>query len=170
MLSRRSAGDGLLTRIAKVAPRRARDSCNEIPVPTLRTCFAGITPFSFNKVTVLLVFDDARTGWRQRYFSTTKTFFSIIQAVTLLAAARWTADRRSAIPSLLLAYVGLLWVIFASATAQAQTRLSETTWGGNGSDVSDGVATARRLEQKRRCLMPQYLLRRRLLSQLFRLR
>jgi hypothetical protein len=43
---------------------------------------------------------------------------------------------------LLLAWVGLLWVAFAAATAQAQTLLSETTWGGNGSDVSEGVATA----------------------------
>jgi hypothetical protein len=52
------------------------------------------------------------------------------------------ADRRSAMPALLLAWVGLLWVNFAPATAQAQTLLSETTWGGNGSDVSDGVAIA----------------------------
>jgi Domain of unknown function (DUF5122) beta-propeller len=53
------------------------------------------------------------------------------------------ADRRhSAMPVLLLALVGLLWVTFATATTQAQTLLSETTWGANGSDVSDGVATA----------------------------
>ena len=51
------------------------------------------------------------------------------------------ADRRSATPVLLLALVGLLWVTFAPATAQAQTLLSETTWGGDGSDVSEGVAT-----------------------------
>jgi hypothetical protein len=43
---------------------------------------------------------------------------------------------------LLLAWAGLLCVTFASATTQAQTLLSETTWGGNGSDVSDGVALA----------------------------
>jgi hypothetical protein len=41
---------------------------------------------------------------------------------------------------LLVACVGLVLVTFALATAQAQTLLSETTWGGNGSDVSDGVA------------------------------
>jgi hypothetical protein len=50
------------------------------------------------------------------------------------------ADRRCATPVLLLAWIGLLWVVFAPATAQAQTLLSETTWGGNGSDVSNGVA------------------------------
>jgi hypothetical protein len=43
---------------------------------------------------------------------------------------------------LLLAWAGLLCVTFASATTQAQTLLSETTWGGSGSDVSDGVALA----------------------------
>jgi hypothetical protein len=43
---------------------------------------------------------------------------------------------------LLLAWAGLLCVTFPSATAQAQTLLSETTWGGSGSDVSDGVALA----------------------------
>jgi hypothetical protein len=41
-----------------------------------------------------------------------------------------------------LACVALMWVAFATATAQAQTLLSETTWGGNGSDVSEGVAVA----------------------------
>jgi hypothetical protein len=41
---------------------------------------------------------------------------------------------------LLFASVALLWVAVAAASAQAQTLLSETTWGGNGSDVSDGVA------------------------------
>ena len=51
-------------------------------------------------------------------------------------------DRHSAMPALLLALIGLLWVTFAPATAQAQTLLSETTWGGDGSDVSEGVATA----------------------------
>lgn len=50
------------------------------------------------------------------------------------------ANRRSAITSLLLAYLGLLWVTFPPAMARAQTRLSETTWGSNGSDVSEGVA------------------------------
>jgi hypothetical protein len=60
------------------------------------------------------------------------------KCVTSSAADR----RRSAMPMLLLAWVGLLWVTFATATAQAQTLLSETTWGGNGSDVSDGVAIA----------------------------
>jgi hypothetical protein len=43
---------------------------------------------------------------------------------------------------LLFASVALLWVAVAAASAQAQTLLSETTWGGNGSDVSDGVAIA----------------------------
>jgi hypothetical protein len=43
---------------------------------------------------------------------------------------------------LLFASVALLWVAFATATAQTQTLLSETTWGGNGSDVSEGVAVA----------------------------
>ena len=52
------------------------------------------------------------------------------------------ADRRSAMRVLLLACVALLWVAFAVVTAKAQTLLSETTWGGNGSDVSDGVAVA----------------------------
>jgi hypothetical protein len=52
------------------------------------------------------------------------------------------ADRRSGTPLFLLALVGLLWVTFTAATAPAQTLLSETTWGGNGSDVSEGVATA----------------------------
>lgn len=41
-----------------------------------------------------------------------------------------------------MACVALLWIAFAAATAQAQTLLSETTWGGDGSDVSEGVATA----------------------------
>jgi uncharacterized delta-60 repeat protein len=53
-----------------------------------------------------------------------------------------TADRRSAMPMLLLAWVGLLWITFATATAQAQTLQSETTWGGVESDVADGVASA----------------------------
>lgn len=52
------------------------------------------------------------------------------------------AGRRSAMPALVLACVGLLWVSFATATSQAQTLLSETTWGGEGSDTSEGVATA----------------------------
>jgi hypothetical protein len=52
------------------------------------------------------------------------------------------ADRRCATRVLLLACVALMWVAFATATAQAQTLLSETTWGGNGSDVSEGVAVA----------------------------
>ena len=41
-----------------------------------------------------------------------------------------------------MASVVLLWVALAPATAQAQTLLSETTWGGNGSDVSEGLAVA----------------------------
>jgi hypothetical protein len=53
-----------------------------------------------------------------------------------------TPDRRSAMLPLLFAFAGLLLVSFATATTQAQTLLSETTWGGNGSDVSEGVATA----------------------------
>ena len=42
-------------------------------------------------------------------------------------------------------------VVLSVATAQGQTLLSETTWGGNGSDVSDGVAVAvrRRLVRRR---------------------
>jgi hypothetical protein len=52
------------------------------------------------------------------------------------------AGRRSGTPLFLLACVGLLWVTFTAATAPAQTLLSETTWGGTGSDVSEGVATA----------------------------
>jgi uncharacterized delta-60 repeat protein len=53
-----------------------------------------------------------------------------------------TANRCSAMPVLLLALVGLVWVAFAATTAQAQTLLSETTWGGDGSDVAEGVASA----------------------------
>jgi len=52
------------------------------------------------------------------------------------------ADRRHATPTLVLACVGLLCVGFATATSHAQTLLSETTWGGEGSDTSEGVATA----------------------------
>lgn len=52
------------------------------------------------------------------------------------------ADRRSAMPSLLLAWVGLLWITLAPAMAQAQTLQSETTWGGAGSDVAEAVARA----------------------------
>jgi hypothetical protein len=52
------------------------------------------------------------------------------------------ASRGPAMPVLLMACVALLWVAFAVATAQAQTLLSETTWGGNGSDVSEGIAVA----------------------------
>jgi hypothetical protein len=44
--------------------------------------------------------------------------------------------------SVLFVSVALLWVTFAATTAQTQTLLSETTWGGNGSDVSEGVAVA----------------------------
>ncbi len=50
-------------------------------------------------------------------------------------------DRRSVMPALL-AWIGLLCVTFSPATGQTQTLLSETTWGGNGSDVSEGVAVA----------------------------
>jgi uncharacterized delta-60 repeat protein len=52
------------------------------------------------------------------------------------------ADRRSAMPSLLLEWVGLLWITLAPAMAQAQTLQSETTWGGAGSDVAEAVARA----------------------------
>lgn len=45
-------------------------------------------------------------------------------------------------PVLLLGCAGLVWVALAPVTAQAQTLLSETTWGGTQSDVSEGVATA----------------------------
>ena len=55
------------------------------------------------------------------------------------------ADRRSVMRALL-AWIGLLSVTFAPATAQTQTLLSETTWGGNESDVSEGVAVQRRAE------------------------
>jgi hypothetical protein len=51
------------------------------------------------------------------------------------------ADRCSAMPALL-AWSGLLCITFSPATAQAQTVLSETTWGGEGSDASEGVAIA----------------------------
>ena len=57
-------------------------------------------------------------------------------------AAFSTRDRGSTTAMLLLAWVGFLWVAFAPTTAQPQTLLSETTWGGNGSDVSEGVALA----------------------------
>ncbi len=53
-----------------------------------------------------------------------------------------TADRRSAMSVLRLACVGLLWVAFAAATAEGQTLLTQTTWGGVGSDVAEGVASA----------------------------
>jgi hypothetical protein len=53
-----------------------------------------------------------------------------------------TAGRLSAVPMLLFVCVALLWVAFAAANAQAQALLSETTWGGNGSDTSEGVAVA----------------------------
>jgi hypothetical protein len=43
---------------------------------------------------------------------------------------------------LLLASVASLWIALAPAIGHAQTRLSETTWGGNGSDVAEGVAVA----------------------------
>ena len=43
---------------------------------------------------------------------------------------------------LLLLCVALLCVALAPLTAQAQTLLSETTWGGSGSDVAEGVAMA----------------------------
>ena len=33
-------------------------------------------------------------------------------------------------------------VVLAISTVQAQTLLTETTWGGAGSDVADGVAAA----------------------------
>jgi hypothetical protein len=45
-------------------------------------------------------------------------------------------------PALLLAWVGILWISFSTTTSQAQTLLSETTWGGDGSDTAEGVATA----------------------------
>jgi Domain of unknown function (DUF5122) beta-propeller len=51
------------------------------------------------------------------------------------------ADRRSVMPALL-AWIGLLWVSFSPATLNAQTLQSETTWGADGSDVSEGVATS----------------------------
>jgi hypothetical protein len=38
--------------------------------------------------------------------------------------------------------VALMLVAFAAGTAQGQTLLTQTTWGGSGSDVADGVATA----------------------------
>jgi hypothetical protein len=66
----------------------------------------------------------------------------------LLIYLRWlkcvtssAADSRSVMPALL-AWIGVLWLTFAPATAHAQTLLSETTWGGSGSDVSEGVAIA----------------------------
>jgi hypothetical protein len=38
--------------------------------------------------------------------------------------------------------IGLLLLFFAAGTAQGQTLLSETTWGGAGSDVAEAVATS----------------------------
>jgi len=72
----------------------------------------------------------------KRIYSKLLTCFRWLKCVTSSAA-----NRRSVMPVLLLACIALLWVAFA-ATAQAQTLLSETTWGGSGSDVAEGVATA----------------------------
>jgi len=38
--------------------------------------------------------------------------------------------------------LGVLLVLFMAASARGQTLLTQTTWGGSGSDVADGVATA----------------------------
>src|SRR5947208_12730567 len=38
--------------------------------------------------------------------------------------------------------VALMLVALAVGTAQGQTLLTQTTWGGTGSDTADGVATA----------------------------
>ena len=52
------------------------------------------------------------------------------------------ADRCSAMRLLLMACVALLHVALAAATAQGQMLLTQTTWGGVGSDVAEGVASA----------------------------
>jgi hypothetical protein len=62
--------------------------------------------------------------------------------INKLKSVTSSMDRRSAMPALLLACVALMWVTFAPETAQTQTLLSETTWGGEGSDASEGVAIA----------------------------
>jgi hypothetical protein len=38
--------------------------------------------------------------------------------------------------------VGLLLLLLAAGTARGQTLLTETTWGGAGSDVAEAVATS----------------------------
>ena len=38
--------------------------------------------------------------------------------------------------------LGLLLLLLTAETAQSQTLLSETTWGGAGSDVAEAVATS----------------------------
>ena len=48
------------------------------------------------------------------------------------------ADRCSAMRLLLMACVALLHVALAAATAQGQMLLTQTTWGGVGSDVAEG--------------------------------
>jgi len=53
-----------------------------------------------------------------------KPFFSVVLAITLSIGS------------------GLPLLLFVPHTARGQTLLTQTTWGGNGSDVSEGVALA----------------------------
>src|SRR5262245_50529092 len=58
------------------------------------------------------------------------------------AVANHKDIRRRFRPALLIVGFGLLWVSLVTTTSQAQTLLSQTTWGGEGSDTAEGVATA----------------------------
>jgi len=53
-----------------------------------------------------------------------KPFFSVVLAITLSIGN------------------GLPLFLFAPHTARGQTLLTQTTWGGSGSDVAEGVASA----------------------------
>ena len=57
--------------------------------------------------------------------------------------ARASVTRGQSAPSgLLVTGIGLLLMTLSGAIAHAQTLLTQTTWGGAGSDVAEGVATA----------------------------
>ena len=57
--------------------------------------------------------------------------------------ARASVTRGQSAPSgLFVIGTGLLLMTLSGATAHAQTLLTQTTWGGAGSDVAEGVATA----------------------------
>jgi len=47
-----------------------------------------------------------------------------------------------AVGKMLFASLGLVLLVLAQRPAQGQVLLTETTWGGTGSDVATGVATA----------------------------